>query len=227
MYKVRARQSPSNNRHVTLSISVGGLNHEGEKFAETMRWATKRFDSITVCVSDSFQRYKLQSNGLGALEAHSKALRDGVAWVERNLNNLTIDKPISVTRWDMWRRHPDFADVEDTFAELAITNEELAKTVDKDANYFLSRNPHLKSGPQAFELCRAAVIEELAVHTLQAREYGGSRVYPGDQIESLGLVRSGGVPSAPFGLQQEQFIRINLERRAMYKHVRDIASKAA
>ena len=224
MYKVVCRQSPGFQPHAILSISVGGINHEGDKLAATLEWAVNRFPSLLICISDSVQRYRHSLNGLSEIEAYNLALAEGEAWVRRNQPIFDQYPQLQFTRWEWWRLHPDFADTEDQFAELAVTNPDLKIAVAADAARFLSRNPNLAEDPAARAACEACVIEELAVHTLQARQYGGCRIYPGTQLQSMALIRSGMVELAPYGLQTEKRATITLERRKILQPLEHMAA---
>ena len=60
---------------------------------------------------------------------------------------------------------------------------------------------------------RAYLIEELAAITLQGGQQRSARIYPGPELASFHVVRSGGVPGAPAGLERDYYVHVNLERR--------------
>jgi hypothetical protein len=51
------------------------------------------------------------------------------------------------------------------------------------------------------------------VITLQARELPCVKLYPGDELACLNLVRRGLVAAAPCGLEREQFAKVKFETR--------------
>ena len=61
---------------------------------------------------------------------------------------------------------------------------------------------------------RNYLIEELTVITLQARALPSVKLYPGDELRCLNVVRHGLVAEAPHGLEREQFAQIKIETRA-------------
>ena len=98
---------------VRLEISVGGRNHEGEKFAATAEWIRHRFTRSIVCVNDTLQRFtRMFEDGLGEDEARALCAQEGVAWVERNRAALRRLPKAELHHWDDWTAGPGFAAVD-------------------------------------------------------------------------------------------------------------------
>ena len=97
---------------VRLEISVGGENHEGEKFAATVEWVRRRFSRSIVCVNDTLQRFnRMFEDGLSEDEARAHCAEEGRAWVRRNHAALRRLPGMELHHWDDWMAAPGFAAV--------------------------------------------------------------------------------------------------------------------
>ena len=123
-----------------------------------------------------------------------------------------------VIRWAEWYRHPDFANTLAGFEHAYAVNPVLREAVQNDAMNFYRRKAEPPTLRQ-LEHSRNYLIEELAVITLQARELPSIKIYPGDELSCLHVVRHGLVTEAPRGLEHEQFARITFKARTLTTQV--------
>lgn len=146
--------------------------------------------------------------------------------------------PIQIHHWDEWRHHPDFnqlfvtfcrmSDVDYGLADFDVPGDvksidsnttvepDLARAVSMDAGLFvgrvLQRGGHKGKADVLFDLSRILICEELAVFTLQGIAIPAIKLYPQESLNSAALIRRGGVPNAPFGMQGHKHVRIKFER---------------
>lgn len=209
-YRLKVKGSPGWRKYNTglLAISVGQEKHEGEKLAATVRWTNNSFKECLIDLSDTLQRYNYMMQGASESEAYKAALGAGDDWLRRNsqfLQQFTI--PVSVLRWDRWLLHPEFTTLLREFTNIYTANRIFQEAVDRDAESFTRRKDE-----RSLVLSRRYILEEAAAFTLMAREFKAAKIYPGHQLESMRCVRDGMIPEAPYGLQEEYYTRINLER---------------
>jgi tRNA-dependent cyclodipeptide synthase len=216
-YKVEVRNSPGwrDFEAATLGVSAPSPNWQGEKFAAILDFVARHFSVVRIDVTDALYRHNFMVEGLLPGEALARANAMGALWLAQHQD--TIDacpvKP-NVIRWAEWYRHSDFADTLAGFERAYAVNPVLREAVQNDAMDFYRR----KSRPPTLaqlEHSRNYLIEELAVITIQARELPSVKIYPGDELSCLHVVRLGLVAEAPRGLEREQFARITLKARAL------------
>ncbi len=211
-YKAKPRQMMSGSDCAVLGISVGQEYHEGDKFGAALEFAHNRFDRVVVAVSDASQRYKMAIDGTPLELADKIATAAGSAWILRQTDALDEYKP-EITRWNDWRFHPECQALQDEYRVSIEENSDLAASVEQDIDRFLAKKSPNVSLALAREYCRAFLIEELAVHTLQAKAYGGVRLYPGQQLHTKQLIRENTALPVPDGLNRQRFQSIRLVRR--------------
>ena len=220
LYRVRVNSCPDWVAYpsCTLGISVGQPYHEGDKFAATVEWAARHFEHIRVDVSDTLQRHRLIGEGGPAEEAARASLREGDRWIARAMPVLgDCGKPYTIVRWNEWLRHTDFPVVHAAYSRLARSDAVLSAAIAADIDGFIARQVKHGGGVADMSAVRAAsrayLIEELAAITLQGRAQRSARIYPGPELASFHVLRSGRVAGAPVGLERDYYVHVNLERR--------------
>ena len=116
-----------------------------------------------------------------------------------------------IVRWGEWYAHPDFPDTLAAFQAAFENNPFLREAVIGDVAGFYDRQekvPTLRQQSASVNF----LIEEMAVLTLQARALPGVRIYPGNELQCLALVRSKAV-DVPRGIEREQFMRVKFLRK--------------
>jgi tRNA-dependent cyclodipeptide synthase len=218
-YKVIVRHSPGwrEKKAATLGVSVGSPNWAGEKFAAILHFAAENFDTVRIDVSDALYRHNFMAEGLSKDAALARANALGALWLtnHQSIIDACPVKP-SVIRWACWYNHPDFQNTLAAFENAYEHNDVFRSAVERDIDHFYGRkNNQGQEGGRGHS--KNFLIEEVAVITLQARELPSLKIYPGDELNCLSVVRLGLVENAPMGLEQEQYAKIKFETRAAYK----------
>lgn len=220
LYRVRVNSCPDwvAYTNCTLGISVGQPYHEGDKFAATVEWAARHFEYIRVDVSDTLQRHRLIRQGVPPQQASRASLREGDRWIARATPVLAdCGKLYTIIRWNEWLRDAEFPAVHGAYSRLAQSDVVLSAAMAADIDGFIARqakHPIAIADASAMRAAsRAYLIEELAAITLQGRQQCSARIYPGPELASFHIVRSGRVPGAPAGLERDYYVHVNLERR--------------
>ncbi len=209
-YKIKISNSPGWQRFkaTTLGISVLSPNWQEENFEAILNFAARNFQTIRLDVTDALYRHNHMAEGRRPEEALALANADGALWLA-NHQDIIDECPIKpqIVRWAEWYSHPDFQDVLTGFHRAHEIDDGFREVVDRDARKFYQRK---SIDPSLLELEHAKnyLIEEVAVMTLQARELPSLKLYPGSELLCLKAVRNGKVPSAPKGLEREQFARV-------------------
>lgn len=214
-YKIILRNSPGwhSFEACTLGVSVTSPNWQDEHFASILDFAAGHFKTIRIDVTDRLYRHSFMAEGLPADEAAARADALGALWLTRH--QAFIDacsvKP-EVIRWSQWYDHPDYASVLDSFQSLAKAAPVFHDAIEADVDGFFRRQ-----GREPTEVKRQAsrdfMVEEVAVITLQARTLPSLKLYPGDELACLNVVRRGLIPEAPRGLEREQFAKVKFHSR--------------
>ncbi|MDD3029901.1 MAG: tRNA-dependent cyclodipeptide synthase [Alphaproteobacteria bacterium] len=218
-YKVIVRHSPGwrGKEAATLGVSVGSPNWQDDKFVAILDFAARNFKTIRIDVTDALYRYNFMAKGLSAHNALTQANALGALWLAKH--QATIDAaPVRprIVRWAEWYAHPDFQETLDAFKDSYKHDEIFRTAVEKDIDHFYGRKNNC--GQQAgWEYSKDYLIEEVAVSTLQARELASVKIYPGDDLECLRVVRQRLVKDAPCGLEHEQFAKVKFYTRPAHK----------
>jgi len=218
-YKIIVRHSPGwrEKKAATLGVSVGSPNWEGEKFAAILDFASENFDAIRIDVTDALYRHNFMAEGFSGDTALARANALGALWLT-NHQSIIDACPIkpSVVRWAHWYNHPDFQVTLSGFKNAYDHNDVFRSAVERDVDHFYGRKNN-KGHETGRVHSKDFLIEEVAVITLQARELPSVKIYPGDELNCLNVVRRGLVEGAPMGLEQEQYAKIKFETRPAYK----------
>lgn len=210
-YKVRATHSPNWHKYKDgiFAISVGKKYHEGDKFYSTIHWAATHFDRLHIIVADTLQRHNLPLPN-----AEEIALAEGSLWLARHITEFeSTEKLASVVRWNDILQHKDYQPVLEQFNYAAAKNGLLNNAINADIARFLARQQYVDS--HSAERSRKYLLEELAGVTLHARTQEGARIYPRRNLESFKLIEARLVPEAPTGMERQQRIALNFEKRKM------------
>lgn len=220
-YRIEVRNSPDWNKHTvaTLGVSVTSPNWQDDKFAAILAFATKRFTTIRIDVTDALYRHGFMVEGMAGEEALACANSLGALWLARHADVIAAC-PVApaIVRWAAWYDHPDYETTLKQFQTAHQSNPVLSEAVRDDIAAFYRRKGREPS-PVEHQGSANYFIEELAVITLQARALSGLRIYPGDELRCFSVVRRGLVPEAPSGLEQEQYARIKFESRGRQRNL--------
>src|SRR5262249_26243171 len=216
-YKIIVRGSPGwrNHKAATFGVSVSSPNWQGDKFASILDWAATKFETIRIDVTDALYRHNFMAEGATPQEAEARAQALGTLWLARHQDMIDAC-PVTpqIIRWGAWYRHPDYRETLAGF-EHAYTNKLLLReAVQNDVTHF-----HRRQHPEPSQAERIHsthyLIEERAVRSLQGRALASAKIYPGDELHCMQVVRRGLIPEAPKGLEREQFAKIKLQARGL------------
>lgn len=227
-YKVIVRNSPGwrGFEACTLGVSVTSPNWQDDHFAAILDFAAAYFKKIRIDVTDLLYRHNFMAKGQPPEEAAAQANRLGGLWLNSHWH-LIEACPVrpDVIRWGKWFEHPDYVTVLEQFKSAHDDRHSavLRDAVNADVEGFFRRQG---SGPTDAERehSRAYLIEELAVITLQARELSSLKLYPGDELLCMNVVRRGLVADAPRGLEREQFAKIKFHTRGTLEAANDLVA---
>ncbi len=197
----------------TLGVSIMNPNWQGEYFGSILDFAAANFRTIRIDVTDALYRHNFMAQGLSRSDAEASAAELGASWISRH-NSIIGASPVTpdVIRWAHWYGHPDYQNVFDDFQAAAATCRVFRDAIDKDVDAFFRRQGRDPTVTER-QYSRDFLVEEVAVITLQAREQPGLRIYPGNELLCLNVVRGGLVPAAPRGLEREQFAKVSFHVR--------------
>ena len=217
-YKVRARGNADWRAFdtVRMEISVGQPYHEGAKLEAALEWAGKNFRRTVLIIGDLPQRYNLMFEaGLSATDAAAKAKRMGDLWLQRNALTLARWPDFEITRWEDWKRHPDYLNTRWQVGRLYRDNERFRASMIDALTAKFKRGGY---DPDRFEefkkLSTNYLLEESAVFAIAYNELRGISVYPGSFLEMWDMFVGREVPGAPEGFQYAHCARLQFEKKA-------------
>jgi tRNA-dependent cyclodipeptide synthase len=215
LYKIIIRNSPGwrTFEACTLGVSVTSPNWQDEHFASILGFAAEHFKTIRIDVTDLLYRHNFMAEGLPPDEAKARAEALGALWLARH--QAIIDAcPVNpdVIRWGRWYDHAEFRETLEGFNRAYDASPVLRQTIESDVAGFFRRQGR-EPTPNARQHSRDYLIEELAVITLQARELSSLKLYPGEELQCLSVVRRGTIAEAPRGLEHEQFAKVRFHMR--------------
>ncbi len=220
-YKVEICNSPNWQSFdtATFGVSIESPNWRGEKLEAILDFASKRFRRIRIDVTDALYRHKLMAAKIEEEAAFCGAQALGSLWLSQHIDLIDacpVEKEI--IRWEEWYEHDAYRNTLESFKHAFKNNVFFHDAVREDAETFCRRQNRLITG----EMLRRSIdflIEEVAVLSLQAMETKSVRLYPGEELACMQVVRRGLVPEAPNWLQNEQFAKIRLKVRNSFKAV--------
>lgn len=196
-----------------LGISLGSESVEGHRLEAIIETVNEGgFRKGVIDLSDSLKRYKYMQDGLSEQEATKKAEEEGAKWLERNIS--TLDKlsaeSVDIRRWSEWLEHPDYAKQRRYFENLYNTNEMFRSAVNHDIKRYHTRTSGSMNriNITAYTLSKNFFLEELAAHSIMFSEYDATNIYPGKQLESYKLIRSGQIQGTPQMLSNSPYAKL-------------------
>jgi tRNA-dependent cyclodipeptide synthase len=215
VYKIIIRNSPGWRAFeaCTLGVSVTSPNWQDEHFASILDFAASNFKSIRIDVTDLLYRHNFMAEGLPPREAEARANSLGASWLARHRQFIDACpvKP-DIIRWGQWYDHPDYSEVFDGVSRAYAGDALLREAIESDVNGFFRRQSREVTEIER-QYSRDYLVEEVAVITLQARALASLKLYPGDELLCLNVVRRGLVAEAPRGLEREQFAKVRFHTR--------------
>ncbi len=214
-FRIIIRNSPGwrSFNDCTLGVSVTSPNWQAEHFASILEFAAEHFKTIRIDVTDRLYRHNFMALGQSGPEAEASADALGAEWIRQHqpfIDACPIEP--NVIRWAEWYKHPDFDAVLEQVQRAHETSVVLRDAICRDTEEFFRRQ-----GSEPTEADRKYgrdyLLEEVAVLTLQARDRPSLKLYPGNELECLSVVRRGLVPEAPRGLEREQFAKVKFHTR--------------
>lgn len=175
--------------HARLHISIGNPKHDGEKFYALAEWAAKRFERITLIVSDTVQRHNITlRTGRNASEARALALHMGDQWIMRNTPAIELFSNVEITRWDDWLDQPAYEPIYDALLETFATDANLRATIRAKAIAFTKREKQIDDNNLAFQAVNTSItyiLEEIAAFALMFSKDNAVDVYPGEWFNDI------------------------------------------
>ncbi len=221
-YKVKpkGRASLSNqNRTAILWVSLNKEETKGVKLHSTMAWLNERYDKVYIDLADTLDRYNRR--GLYELEttqAEIDAREAGTAWCKEQSGLIAnMSHFEGILTFDFWRNHEAFDATIKQLFKVAAENEVFKAAIEADIDSYVNRRHCVNMSDKLRQELRASglnyILEETGANIFAARLFHADRYYPGPQLNSIALLRQGHIEGAPIGLEMEQYIEFNLERR--------------
>lgn len=211
MTRVSSRPSTKpQTRGFTLGISMGSTNHTGHVLSGIVDWVNESaFEFGIIDISDTLNRYSLMLDGMSENEARAVARKQGDQWLEDNaaaLRNLSASTKI--IRWDEWLGDPRYPAITKEIQSAVDTNQQLRTAMYADIANFYTRKAY-SCTPENARLSMQYLVEEVTAHTLLHSDYNVATIYPGKQLETYRLIRSGAVrDNLATGITTSPYIRL-------------------
>ncbi|MCX7115280.1 MAG: hypothetical protein NTW08_05180 [Gammaproteobacteria bacterium] len=180
------------NSSCLMPISVGQRVHEGEKLASVIKLVSTAFQTCTILVDDSIQRYTLAIERLSEPDLlYDEALMLGRAWLMRNQDIISqLSIPYQVLRWDDWLKHAAFQAQHERVSQLYHHNSMYKAAIHQNVDAFLARdvgrNPMCDSKRARIEqLCVDYLLEECAVMCLWTYGKYHFELYPTGRNQAM------------------------------------------
>lgn len=192
-----------------MQISVGQEKHEGLKFSALLEWCSIRFDSVTICVNDTLQRFNLLREYPYREDiAVIRSRQDGDSWIDRNVPPGT---EVGIVRWDHWRSHIKFSDMLRKVYDLYENDYVFRSAIKLETEAFAKRNKVMVTD-KLNKLCSDFLLEETAVFSLMISDFEAVDIYPGTTLLPMRLIQDGKI----FGIElknKSHFTRVDFHRR--------------
>jgi hypothetical protein len=215
-YKIRVR-GPWDWRGFStarLEVSVGQEYHEGEKLSATMRFVKENFNRAVIILGDAPQRFNIAfTENISLEQAFGKSIKAGDDWIERNRERIA---GIELTRWEDWRKRPEYAIARAQFGHVYTQNQKFRECM-HDAIKGVSERRCVakKDFPRFFALSEQFLLEESAVFAVAYNELRGISLYPGDFLEMWSMFVGKDIPGVPEGAKYANCGRISFEKRKL------------
>ncbi len=218
-YAVKVKTGAAWRKYSTcrLQISVGHDSHDGAKFEATIRWASRRFKEVILCVNDTLQRY----NTLAIQECSDESVRslwraEGDAWLARNKHLFQLLPDYKIFRWDHWLNSSDYNVRREQVDMFYLQHEYFRSAIKENITSFWYRNRDRKNY-ESFEkfsnYSREYLLEETAVFSMMFDQKEAVDIYPGSVLLPATIFRNNPVSGMPQGLDKGVFTRIDFKRR--------------
>ncbi len=190
-----------------LGVSMGSVNHEGESLAALVDWINQSsFTHGIIDVSDTLNRYSFMSRGFKEDDSRLMARAQGDTWLKKAAPiTAYLKKDVKIIRWDTWlddERYPQtLRDVQSIYDR----DSQFRMAVYQDISNFFARReiqPDINQAKHSISY----FLEEIAAHTLLHRDNALATIYPGKQLESYRLIRSG--YPFPCGIAASPYVRL-------------------
>ena len=151
-----------------LTISLGMLVHEGEKFKATLELINRSFQKCTIGVCDTLQRHSLAILADSRSEdLHSISEQAGDQWINRNMEycKQILKIPFKFSRWDEWLQRSEYQVFRKLIDQLYSQDSKFVNIVNNLATEFIDR---LKKRGYSFNLTKGIslsteyILEECA-----------------------------------------------------------------
>ena len=193
-----------------------------------MEFAATNFQVTRIDVTDALHRHNFMAEGAPPAQALARANALGALWLAQHQDVIDAcgcpTKP-QVVRWAEWYNHPKYSETLIGFERAHSINAILRDAVHADVIEFHRRKYRTPSLTE-MEHAKNYLVEEMAVMCLQARELPSVKIYPGDELSCLNVVRRGLVPEAPAGLEREQYAKIKFQPRGSFPAARKRPARA-
>ena len=167
-----------------LTVSVGQLVHEGQKFQATLDLINRNFSQCTIGVCDTLQRHSLailanvESDNLYAISKQA-----GDQWINRNIGDCDqiLKIPYKLKRWDEWLQSPNYSIFRKKIDLLYQEDKVFKGIVDNLALEFsdrLEKRGYNVDSVRAIQLSAEYILEECAAMCLWYEEKYSVEVYP-------------------------------------------------
>ncbi len=200
-----------------LQISVGNPKHEGDKFHALVGWAASRFDHVVFIVSDSLQRHNIALHqGLDGDDAYKISQEQGDIWLLQNRQAISQAPSMTLTRWDEWLAHPEYAKAYESLMNLYNSAPVLRDAVQAKALEFsqkyISADANVAYVDRVVATSVTYILEEVAAFALMFRDKAVD-VYPGPWFKEIFDVIAGIDRSDIFaGFKEAQCLRVDFVR---------------
>jgi tRNA-dependent cyclodipeptide synthase len=217
--KYRAIATPGRKafKQCILGVSLESAEFYATKLIAITDWIRRRYDRCDVMLGDGLHRITLQLDGSvdenEALERSKWLARD---FVYSSLSVFNLRE--SACRFDFVfcseiQKTEDYHNYCSQLSSLFKNDGDFRKSVEAFASYFLSRKPSTRAHSERHvSLSCQYLLEELAVICCLAQGSPCTFVYPGS-LTILQEIAEGKHPSVPPGLQQIDYVKLDLKRR--------------
>ena len=179
-----------------LLVSVGQEAHEGERFKSTIDLINKSFQSCTISLYDSIQRYTMSLSSDHEPDFfHDMANAEGSLWLQRNQKYLDkLDISYQIKRWDEWLAHLDYAKNFYLIQRIYKSDQDYQEAFNVASKKYITRfckqnQNELENSMIIESRCKDYLMEECAVLSLWATLGYAFEVYPNPHNEAIEATR--------------------------------------
>lgn len=170
-----------------VQISMFNPYCTGKYLLAISSWVSEQgFKAIEYQVSDTLQRHNLMwRDHLTWEQSRAKSIQTGEKWLFQNSSAIQLCyqmfDSVSISRWNFWIRHNDFAQEKKFFTDLFQTDSGFMAAVDSEIeSYFVKSGRTLTE--ERKKLSRDFLIEEIAVSEISAKYFPANEIYPGPRF---------------------------------------------